>query len=111
MNIDKLCKDVPPELRSEYETLAKSIKALQDKIESQLPVYNSMPLAQLLTTTQGEKALKANPAAQEFRATVRDYAATLNSLQDLINKSRPESAKKNDRVIKLVGNSKWKKQA
>ena len=105
MNIDALCKDVPPEIRPEIETLAKAVKALQDKVEEQLPVYNDLPLAQLLTTTQGEKALKANPAAQEFRSTVREYAQALNNLQDLINKY--SSTKSNDKVVNMVGNSKW----
>lgn len=105
MNIDALCKDVPPEIRPEIETLAKAVKALQDKVEEQLPVYNDLPLAQLLTTTQGEKALKANPAAQEFRSTVREYAQALNNLQDLINKY--SSAKSNGKVVNMVGNSKW----
>lgn len=105
MNIDALCKDVPPEIRPEIETLAKAVKALQDKVEEQLPVYNDLPLAQLLTTTQGEKALKANPAAQEFRSTVREYAQALNNLQDLINKY--SGTKSNDKVVNMVGNSKW----
>ena len=33
MDIDALCKDVPPEIRPEIETLAKAVKALQDKVE------------------------------------------------------------------------------
>ena len=95
MNIDAICKDMPPEMRPEVETLAKSVDSLRKKIEEQRPVYDSLPLAQLLTTTQGEKALKANPALAEFRATVRDYAASLDHLlkmlerrQDLSNQSK-----------------------
>lgn len=86
MDIKKLCKDVPPEIRPEVETLAKAVAALQAKVESQTPVYNDLPLAQLLTTTQGEKAVKANPAIQEYRATVREYAQALSNLQNIISK-------------------------
>ena len=57
---------------------------MQKKIEEQIPVYEELPLAQTLITTQGEKALKNNPAMQEFRATVRDYAAALKDLDALI---------------------------
>ena len=105
MDIDALCKDVPLAIRPEIETLAKAVKALQDKVEEQLPVYKQSPLAQALTTTQGEKALKVNPAVQEFRSTVRDYARALGDLQDLINKY--SSTKSPDKVVNLVGNSKW----
>ena len=86
MNINELCKDVPPEIRPEVRTLAKAVKVLKKKVETQMPIYNDLPLAQLLTTTQGEKALKANPAAQEYRATVREYAQALSNLQSIIDK-------------------------
>lgn len=105
MNINELCKDVPPEIRPEIRTLAKAVKALRDKIEEQIPVYKQSSLAQTLTTTQGEKALKANPAAPEFRSTVRDYAQALGNLHDLINKY--SGTKSNDKVVNMVGNSKW----
>lgn len=83
-----ICKNVNADIRPQAITLAKAVLAMQDKIEQQLTTYEGMPLAQVLTTTQGEKALKANPATQEFRATVRDYAAALNSLQDILEENR-----------------------
>ena len=106
MNINELCKDVPPEIRPEIRTLAKAVKALRDKIEEQIPVYKQSPLAQTLTTTQGEKALKVNPAAPEFRSTVRDYAQALGNLHDLIEKYS-DTAKSEHNVVSMVGNSKW----
>lgn len=89
----RICAGVDKTYKKQAITLAKAVLALQDKIEQQLPVFEAMPLAQTLTTTQGEKALKQNPATAEFRATVRDYALSLKNLQDIIEKNKaPEKA-------------------
>lgn len=87
MDIKALCKNVKPNIRPQVETLARAVLTLQKKIEGEIDGYKEMPLAQVLTTTQGEKALKANPAVQEFRATVRDYATALNSLNSILEKT------------------------
>jgi hypothetical protein len=86
MDAEKICKNVKPNIRPQAETLARAVLTLQKKIEDEIDGYQEMPLAQVLTTTQGEKALKANPAVQEFRATVRDYATALNNLNAILNK-------------------------
>ena len=65
------------------ETLRDSAAALQKKIIQTIPEYESMPLAQEMTTTQGERVWKNNPAMQEFRGTVRDYAAVVKLLKEL----------------------------
>jgi hypothetical protein len=65
------------------DTLRDSAVALQKKIIQTIPEYDSMPLAQEMTTTQGEKVWKNNPAMQEFRGTVRDYAAVVKLLKEL----------------------------
>ena len=83
-----LCSGVKPEIRELAETLASAVLAMQEKIESEIPAYKSAPLAQILTTTQGEQALKQNPAVQEFRATVKDYALALNNLQDILSEHK-----------------------
>ena len=108
MNIKKLCENVSPEMRPEVVTLARAVKALQKKIKEQLPVYNDLPLAQILTTTQGEKALKPNPAAQEFRATVREYAQALNNLHEILDKYSDKQNKTNVTSISEVGKSRWR---
>ena len=82
---EKICSSVSPKLHSQAVTLANAVMALQEKIEQQMPVYQQLPLAQTMTTTQGEKVLKNNPAMQEFRGTVRDYAASLKSLQAILD--------------------------
>ena len=88
-----MCKKVNKDIKAQAMTLAKAVLAMQEKIEAQIPVYEKLPLAQMLTTTQGEKALKNNPAMQEFRATVRDYASALNDLNQLIEDHPAEQDK------------------
>ena len=87
-----MCKKVNKEIKSQAMTLARAVLAMQEKIDAQIPVYEKLPLAQMLTTTQGEKALKNNPAMVEFRATVRDYAAALKDLNALIEAHPAEQA-------------------
>lgn len=82
---EKICANVSKDIRPQAVTLANAVMALQEKIEQQMPVYQQLPLAQTMTTTQGEKVLKNNPAMQEFRGTVRDYAASLKSLQAILD--------------------------
>lgn len=85
---EKMCAGVSADLKDQAVTLAEAVFALQRKIEQQMPAYDEMPLAQVLTTTQGERALKNNPAMQEFRGTVRDYASALKSLQDILENNK-----------------------
>ena len=87
-----ICKKVNKDVKSQAMTLARAVLAMQEKIDAQIPVYEKLPLAQMLTTTQGEKALKNNPAMQEFRATVRDYASALHDLNALIEEHPAEQA-------------------
>ena len=68
-------------------TLANAVLAMQNKIDQQIPIYEQMPLAQQVTVGTGEKMLRQNPATQEFRATVRDYAAALNNLKNVLENS------------------------
>ena len=81
---EQMCSGVAPEIKPQAETLARAVLALQAKIEQQMPVYEKLPLAQTVTVGTGEKMLRQNPATVEFRSTVRDYAASLKSLQDIL---------------------------
>ena len=80
-----LCKNVSKDIRPQVVTLANAVLAMQQKIDKELEDYKDMPLVQILTTTQGEPALRANPALQEFRATVRDYAEALKNLRAILD--------------------------
>lgn len=84
----RICEGVGKQYKNQAVTLARAVLALQDKIEQQLPIFEKLPLAQTMTTTQGEKVLKQNPASVEFRATVRDYAFALEKLQDIIENNK-----------------------
>ena len=88
---EKICANVSADIKPQVTTLANAVLAMQDKIDQQIPIYKQMPLAQQVTVGTGEKMLRQNPAVQEFRATVRDYAAALKNLQDILEtESEPE---------------------
>ena len=84
---EKMCIGVDSNIKPQAITLANAVLAMQDKIEQQIPIYEQMPLAQQVTVGTGERMLRQNPATQEFRATVRDYAAALNNLQNIIGET------------------------
>lgn len=81
---EKICDNVSSDIKPQAETLANAVLAMQAKIDQQIPIYEQMPLAQQVKVGTGEKMLRANPMTQEFRATVRDYAAALKDLSALI---------------------------
>ena len=87
---EQICAHVSKDLKSQAVTLANAVLAMQSKIDQQIPIYEQMPLAQQVTVGTGERMLRQNPAVQEFRATVRDYAAALNNLQSIIEQHRVE---------------------
>ena len=82
---EKICANVSADIRPQAVTLANAVIAMQKKIDQQIPIYEQMPLAQQVTVGTGEKMLRQNPAVQEFRATVRDYAQPLNNLQSILD--------------------------
>ena len=87
---EKICANVSADIKPQALTLANAVLAMQNKIDQQIPIYEQMPLAQQVTVGTGEKMLRANPAVQEFRATVRDYAQALSNLRSIIdNNSAP----------------------
>lgn len=85
---EEMCENVSPDIKPQAVTLANAVLTIQEKIEQQIPVYKQMPLAQQVTVGTGEKMLRANPATQEFRATVRDYAQALNSLNEILDTNK-----------------------
>lgn len=85
---EQLCGGVREDIRQQAITLANAVFAMQEKIEQQIPKYQEMDLAQEVTVGTGETMLRQNPAVQEFRATVKDYAAALNNLQDILAESK-----------------------
>ena len=88
---EEICVNVNSGLRPQAVTLANAVLAMQRKIDEQIPIYQQMPLAQQVTVGTGETMLRQNPAVVEFRATVRDYAATLKSLQEIVENGTSEA--------------------
>ena len=82
---EELCSNVREDIKPQVVTLANAVLAIQAKIEQQIPKYGKMKLAQRVKVGTGEKVIRANPEIQEFRATVRDYASSLNSLSILLS--------------------------
>lgn len=89
---ERITAGVAPDLKAQAVTLADAVLAMQDKIESSIPEYKAMPLSQTVTVGTGETILRANPAAQEFRATVRDYAQALKSLNEILASGKPTTS-------------------
>lgn len=89
---EKICANVSKDIRPQAVTLANAVLAMQAKIDQQIPIYEQMPLAQTVKVGTGEVMLRQNPATQEFRATVRDYAAALNNLQDILENNKTETS-------------------
>lgn len=84
----ELCSNVREDIRPQVVTLANAVLAMQAKIEQQIPKYGKMKLAQKVKVGTGERVIRANPEIQEFRATVRDYATSLNSLQMILTENK-----------------------
>ena len=80
-----MCKGVDPRIRSQAIALANAVISLQNKIIQQTPEYEKAPLTQEVMVGTGETVLRSNPLVQEYRATVRDYAASMKSLEELLN--------------------------
>ena len=85
---EELCSNVREDIRPQVVTLANAVLAIQAKIEQQIPKYGKMKLAQRVKVGTGERVIRANPEIQEFRATVRDYATSLNSLQMILTENK-----------------------
>ena len=101
---EKICDHVSENVKQQAVTLANAVLTMQKKIEQQIPIYEQMPLAQQVKVGTGETMLRANPATQEFRATVRDYAAALNSLNNILEENKeekPESSSLQELQAKL----------
>ena len=80
-----MCRNVDPRIRSQAIVLANAVITLQNKIIQQTAEYEKAPLVQKVIVGTGEEVLRNNPLVQEYRATVRDYAAAMKSLDEILN--------------------------
>ena len=82
------CKDMAGK-SAQRQTIDKIEKTMRAWIEQHLEVYKTMPDSQILTTAQGEQAIKANPAAQEIRAAFKDYCYIVKVQNELSDVEEP----------------------
>ena len=78
-------------MTDQEKTIKKIETAMRGWIEEQIPIYEKLPAAQTMTTTQGERVLKANPALQEIRAAFRDYCYVVKTMEGLNEDEEPHS--------------------
>ena len=79
-------------MTEQEKTINKIEETMRAWIESQLSVYEQMPAAQTMTTTQGERVLKANPATAEIRAAFKDYCYVVKTQNELGNGNNASDA-------------------
>ena len=77
-------QDIDPRMKEQAAMVWKIEKAMRKKVRAIFPTFEEMPVAQAVTSTQGEEVLKNNPALQEIRATFRDYCAIVKTQMALI---------------------------
>ena len=92
-------------MTEQEKTINKIEQAMRTWIESQLSVYEQMPAAQTMTTTQGERVLKSNPATAEIRAAFKEYCYVVKTQREMNENSHDgdnstiESLRKRFKVI------------
>jgi len=82
------CKDMKGK-SVQKQTVDKIEKAMRLWIENHLEAYGKMAESQILTTAQGEQAIKANPAIAEVRATFKDYCYIVKVQNELSDADEP----------------------
>lgn len=98
-----MVENLDDNLKEQAVIVCKIEKAMRSKVKSLIPVYKEMPVAQTVTSTQGEEVLKGNPAMQEIRATFRDYCTIVKVQQDfLANRAAPVEVANIDSIRKKL---------
>ena len=93
-------------MTEQEKTVAEIEEAMREWIKKQLPIYEKLPAAQTMTTVQGEKVLKANPASQEIRAAFKDYCYVVKVQKELSSGEMPgdlpsiEDLRKKFKIVK-----------
>ncbi len=76
-------------MTEQEKTVAEIESAMREWIRKQIPAYKELQAAQTMTTVQGEKVLKANPASQEIRAAFKDYCYVVKVQKELTSGQTP----------------------
>lgn len=70
-------------MTKQEKTISDIETTMRKWITKQLPVYEQIEPSQINVSTQGEKVIKANPAAQEIRAAFKDYCYIVKTQKEL----------------------------
>lgn len=85
----EIFQDIDPRMKEQAAMVWKIEKAMRKKVKAIFPTFEEMPVAQVVTNTQGEEVLKNNPAMQEIRATFRDYCTIVKAQMSFISDKAP----------------------
>lgn len=83
-------------MNKQDETISKIEEAMRSWIDNNLERYKEEPAAYEVTSTQGERVNKANPATQEIRAAFKDYCYVVKTMRDLAEEEEPAVDSIND---------------
>ena len=82
--VEKICKNVQSEFRSQVETAVHTMLSLQKKLEDSYDEYSQQPLSLTMTLGTGEPVTRPNPFVSEYRALFKDYMNAIINLKNLI---------------------------
>lgn len=83
--VAQICGKVNSPLKSQIETVARSVITLQAKLEENSERYMNEPLSVQIVKGDGEIIDRTNPFVQEYRSMLKDYMAAIKQLQELTN--------------------------
>lgn len=86
------------ELENTAEFLRQEIQTARQELEGE-------PLTVTYDHGGGQSGVRENPAYTAFAKMLKSYQAVVTQLESMTEKEQPT------KVVTLVGNSKWKKQA
>lgn len=86
----EILQGVDPRMKEQAAMVWKIEKAMRKKVKAVFPTFDEMPVAQAVTSTQGEEVLKNNPAMQEIRALFRDYCSIVKAQMSFVSDKAPQ---------------------
>lgn len=85
----EILQGIDPRMKEQAAMVWKIEKVFRKKVKAVLPMFDELPVAQAVTTTQGEQVLKGNPAMQEIRAMIKDYVFITKTQWDMLGDVAP----------------------
>ena len=88
----KLKKLQSGDYESQEKTLLEALLAIEFKVKHEAAGFKKEALVQEVQVGTGETVKRANPAVQEFRAMVKDYASLCKAVKDLCGAKKAEES-------------------